>query len=234
MSTPIKERILDTSLALFNERGYHHVTTNHIAEELGKSPATIYYYYGNKEAIVRALLPRIATEWHAVGLHPAAGAPGLDFADVLAFMRGFMDTIWRYRFFSINAVYLKDQDPELAAMHDQLRHAGRRLIHILLLAIRESTEANTAARHHSNAEDEAFVTNVELILDNWIRHLQLNEPGEMSREKLDRGILQVLAMLLPWLSEDWQASIRQWLERGTLPAELISDTVVETLSRSAS
>jgi len=38
------------------ERGYAHLTTNHIAEVAGVSIGTLYHYFSNKEMIVQALI----------------------------------------------------------------------------------------------------------------------------------------------------------------------------------
>ena len=56
--TSTKQKILDTSLALFNKQGERNVTTNHIAEALGISPGNLYYHYRNKGMIVSALFDR--------------------------------------------------------------------------------------------------------------------------------------------------------------------------------
>lgn len=47
-----KDRILSTSIDLFNRSGVVAVTTNHIAKELNMSPGNLYFHYRNKEEII--------------------------------------------------------------------------------------------------------------------------------------------------------------------------------------
>ena len=48
-----KEKIIRTSIALFNLHGERAITTNHIASNLGISPGNLYYHFKNKEDIIR-------------------------------------------------------------------------------------------------------------------------------------------------------------------------------------
>ena len=57
-----KERILQLSLQLFNERGERSVTTNHIAAELGMSPGNLYYHFRNKNEIIKELMEQYQQE----------------------------------------------------------------------------------------------------------------------------------------------------------------------------
>lgn len=49
----IKNQILKKSLELFNTYGSTKVSTNQIAKSIPISPGTLYYYYKNKEEIIR-------------------------------------------------------------------------------------------------------------------------------------------------------------------------------------
>lgn len=53
-------RILDGARELFDRDGTARVTTNHIAAHVGISPGNLYYWYRDKEQIIRALWDRYA------------------------------------------------------------------------------------------------------------------------------------------------------------------------------
>lgn len=47
-----KEKIIEISIKLFNEKGCLNTSTRHIADELGISVGNLYYYFKNKEEII--------------------------------------------------------------------------------------------------------------------------------------------------------------------------------------
>lgn len=47
-----KEKIIETSINLFNEKGCLNTSTRHIADELGISVGNLYYHFKNKEEIL--------------------------------------------------------------------------------------------------------------------------------------------------------------------------------------
>jgi AcrR family transcriptional regulator len=50
-----RDRIKATSIALFNEKGATNVSTVQISEVMGISPGNLYYYFTNKEHIIRSI-----------------------------------------------------------------------------------------------------------------------------------------------------------------------------------
>ena len=50
-----KELILKTALKLFNEKGFEHVSTYDIAQEIGISQGNLTYHYPTKKVLIRVL-----------------------------------------------------------------------------------------------------------------------------------------------------------------------------------
>ena len=71
--------LLDAAVRVFGELGYHAATTNAIAAEARVSPATLYQFFPNKEAIAAALVSRyamdLAKELRAADIQELASAP---------------------------------------------------------------------------------------------------------------------------------------------------------------
>jgi len=57
-----QQDLLRAAAAVFGRMGYHQTTTNAIAKEAGVSPATLYQFFPNKEAIASALATAYARE----------------------------------------------------------------------------------------------------------------------------------------------------------------------------
>ena len=57
-SNSTRERIVQTSLQLFNDEGLPSVSTHRIAAELGMSPGNLHYHFKTKQLIVERLLKR--------------------------------------------------------------------------------------------------------------------------------------------------------------------------------
>ncbi len=70
----MRERILDVSLALFNEQGYDKTSLREIAERLGVTKAALYYHFERKEDILLELHLRL----HALGLKALDHLESLD------------------------------------------------------------------------------------------------------------------------------------------------------------
>ena len=51
-----KTRIINEATILFAEKGYHTTTLDEVATKMGVTKAALYYYFRNKEAIIRAIM----------------------------------------------------------------------------------------------------------------------------------------------------------------------------------
>ncbi len=90
-----RERIVETSLSLFNEHGAPHVTTADIAAEMGISPGNLYYHFRNKDEIAAEFFD--AFERRLEGLLSApVGRPG-GVEDLWFFLHLLFEAMWDYR-----------------------------------------------------------------------------------------------------------------------------------------
>lgn len=63
-SSITKEKIIDATIKLFNEKGYYDTNIKDIAREADIAHPSIYYYFDNKESIAREIFDNIAEKIH--------------------------------------------------------------------------------------------------------------------------------------------------------------------------
>jgi AcrR family transcriptional regulator len=107
-----RERILETSLELFNRLGEPHVTTAHIADEMNISPGNLYYHFRNKDEIIGELYAAFEA-----GLLPLLDVPPgrrIDVEDLWLLLHLLFEQMWRYRFLYRDLDELASRNRKLA------------------------------------------------------------------------------------------------------------------------
>jgi len=110
-----RDRIKETSTALFNEKGATNVSTVQIAEHLGISPGNLYYYFTNKEHIIRSIWQEdMAPQSDHIYLDTQIDSP-------VESLNSMMDQIMSYglkfKFFYTEQYILFQNDPLLQQMY---------------------------------------------------------------------------------------------------------------------
>jgi len=108
--TGTRERILATSLALFNAEGVGAVSTHRIATETDISPGNLHYHFKTKEQIVTWLFRRFETQL-APCLETAAEVTAID--DVWLTLHMTFEAIDGFRFVYRDVAFLLQEYPRL-------------------------------------------------------------------------------------------------------------------------
>jgi AcrR family transcriptional regulator len=182
------ERILETALHLFNERGEPHVTTTLIADELNISPGNLYYHFKNKDAISEPLFQRFAQEIRASLALPEQAVTVEDMWFQLHLV---FEVIWRYRF-----IYRDLND--LLTRNRKLRELFRRIVAEQTLASIAIFRGLVAAREMAANEEEltTLANSVVLIATYWLSFE--NARGVLNGD-IGRGVYQVMSAIAPFL-----------------------------------
>lgn len=210
-AAPIKtrERILATSLQLFNAQGERQVTTNHLAAAMGMSPGNLYYHFKNKDAIIGELFTHYAERMAATLTFPDDHP--LTPADKANLFERVLTVLWEYRFLHRDMAHLL----ESAALSAQYRRFSLQVLEQL----RELYRAQIAAGMIEAEPDDidTLAVTIWITATNWVNFLHttglfLDGDGEaaghdITESMLRRGILHVICLEAPYLRGEAKASL---------------------------
>ncbi|MEQ5835678.1 TetR/AcrR family transcriptional regulator [Marinobacter sp. NFXS9] len=206
-----RDKILLTSLDLFNERGERNTTTNHIAAHLGISPGNLYYHFRNKSDIIYEIFQEYEKLVDYYLEIPDDRPLGLD--DMMFYLESVFDGLWSYRFLHRDLEFLLDNDARLR--EDYRLFTGR-----CLAAIKQIFSGLTDGGLFEAQADElkdAMSLNVWLVITNWMAFLKTAHAGDstdsITREQLKQGIFQVLTLEMPYLRDAYREDVMAIRER---------------------
>jgi len=193
MARNTRQRILDRSLAMFNERGEPRVTTNHIADELEISPGNLYYHFRNKDDIIEQLFVRYEQRMDEALTPPDDRLPGLE--DIWIQLHRVFECIWDYRFLYRDLLEILSRNRRLRVRFARiLRRADERARTVM------RGLAQAGVIRASAAEIEAAATNLLVLATFWLNYAAIR--GERDEQAAIRdGIVQVMMLLAPFLRD---------------------------------
>jgi AcrR family transcriptional regulator len=201
MARQTRERILDTSLAMFNAAGEPNVTTNHIADELGISPGNLYYHFRNKDDIVEQLFTRYEARTDDALLVPEERLPNLE--DVWLQLHLVFECMWAYRFLHRDLVDILARNRRLKLRFARIMTRASASAAALMRGL-----VRAGVMRASDAEIRAIAENVLLVATFW-QSFSAVRSGRSEAETLDagRGIHQVMMLIAPFLRDDERAHL---------------------------
>jgi len=130
-----KKRILDTAEKLFGERGIHGVSTADIAAEAHVNKALIFYYFGSKEELYRAVFRKLILslkDMMEISLKDVE--PGLSMIET--FVRTHIDFLMHHQnIMSMIVRELLSSDTELSPLLTEISGFFKPLSNTLLVAL---------------------------------------------------------------------------------------------------
>ena len=184
-----KERILQLSLQLFNERGERSVTTNHIAAELNMSPGNLYYHFRNKNEIIKELMAQYQQQTLQMLALPEDRV--LDANDKIGYFQVLSSQLWAYRFLHRDVYHLVENNEDFKQMYpefaNKVMQQGQKIYKAFVQAgLMEMTDS----------EIEALTINLWIVLTNWTNFLYMSGHLSDSNHLEEKWVWQALRQML--------------------------------------
>lgn len=184
-----KERILVTSIELFNRNGVAPMTTNHIAKAMDISPGNLYFHYDNKEEILRELFVRMCKETYEIW-RPRRSVKRA----ALQFIDENFELYWKYRFFHREMYALRRKDLQLGKMWRQHIQKMMKLMQVLYRHwVRQGYMTEI-----KNAEEMLYISEALLAMSTTFLQFFENAERLPGKKSVDRGKRHVARLLFPY------------------------------------
>lgn len=204
-----KERILQLSLQLFNERGERSVTTNHIAAELNMSPGNLYYHFRNKNEIIKDLMEQYQKETLEMLALPDDRL--LDANDKIRYFQVLSSQLWAYRFLHRDVYHLVENNDDFRKIYPRfagrVMQQGQKIYHAFV---------DAGLMQMTASEIEALIINIWIVLTNWTNFLymsgHLSDSNHLDEKWMWQALRQMVFLEGPYLRGESRETYERLLD----------------------
>ena len=196
-----RDRILHTSLALFNEEGEADTTTVDIANEMDISPGNLYYHFKGKDQIIAELFQQYE---HALShtltapIEKPLSADRGNVEDNWYYLYVVMEEMYQYRFLYHNLDNILQRYPDVRRGFKRLIQLKRAALYAICQTLLQQSVIDTR-----DQQLLGLVDNMTLNLTFWFNYDELLHDGHRPPQvTIHQGVLQLLTMVAPYLGDD--------------------------------
>ena len=191
------ERILATTLELFNRFGEPNVSPTLISAELRISPGNLYYHFPSKDELVNTLFDQYEGRLYEL---LAASDDVVDVEDAWFFLHSLFELIWAFRFLYRDLNHLLSRNRRLETHFPAILLRKRAALRQLL----DTLQAKRAASAAEDRQRDAVAASMVVLLTYWLSYEYVLQPRsalepENAQDALLRGAYHVLGLLAPHL-----------------------------------
>ena len=204
-----KDRILQISLQLFNERGERTVTTNHIAAEMNISPGNLYYHFRNKQEIIKELMEQYQQE--TLNLLALPDDRAVNANDKIRYFQVLSSQMWDYRFLHRDVYHLVENNDDFRKIYP--RFAGK-----VMQQGQNIYQAfvDAGLMQMTPSEIEALIINLWIVLTNWTNFLymsgHLKDSNNLDQKWAWQALRQMVFLEGPYLRDESRQTYERLLE----------------------
>ena len=215
-----RDKIIQASIALFNEQGERNVTTNHIAADLGISPGNLYYHFRNKEDIILSIYEEYARNL-LIETMPEVSPDVKPLDAIILYMDVVFQAMMKFRFFYSNLPVLLAKNPLLHDKYVEVQGFIAQRVSELLLSLRE------AKMMEFLDEDLADIVSIlRLVNTFWLSFYQTqNNDNEINDAVFYQGVLKILVIIHPYISTEAKS---EFLEARAMYRQRCQDSLLNT------
>jgi AcrR family transcriptional regulator len=195
-----RDRILYTSLELFNDEGEEHTTTIDIANELDISPGNLYYHFKGKDQIIAELFQQYEVALSGTLTAPIEKPLSQDEANIednWYYLYVVLEEMYQYRFLYHNLDNILQRYPDLARRFKRLIQLKRAALYAICQVLIQQ-----AVIEVSEQQQLGLVDNMTLNLTFWLSYDQLLHGDRDPGVSIHQGVLQLLTMVAPYLGDE--------------------------------